>query len=751
MSREAFANQTKRQQRLTFARAGAENMGKRLADQSNSMKQEAILPTRFRATVLFCVALLPGLILAAPVLTPGQAKPGTKPTVPPGTPGKSAPFGPGTSGTPGQNQPGTPGSKAADPTTDPGKKEGEDPGKKEGENLPQPVSAQTSRCSVAYSAQDRLALNQPWEMHVDRSGASSYAQVQGRDWTPVKLPMRFGKNPKTKNHSGHVWFRCGIELHGEVAEQRGIYVGLIEDLDEVFFNGHKIGSTGSFNPVRVDIEKQRLYSAPKHLWRQGENLIVIHMYGTRSASGLADLPELVHEPTVARRLFHNDTPIVVLACIYMLVAMFFGLFAVFFWHRKENLYFALFSLSLGLYYLIRTRMRYELFNDFHFSYKMELMLLILAPVFFLNFLLNLIRIKATPVALAWQGYYALLLLTTLLAGKPTEWDMVVQANLAGLAAFIILLGWIFWHHYREHRKQLRYLVMGLLPVLPALVNDMMVAARFYEAPRFVVFAFLIFLTFVALQLADSVLDLYRNLQEQENELRQLEKRKTSSIFNISSEFRSIFEGLKSVIANFNTGKQPSGRKLQSEQKRLTQEVTRLNNFLTDSNLLPLLESGDYVARRVRFSVRKMCESVIEKVLVGTGEPSKRIVTDLPPDDFEMSGDPDLISAAMLHMLENALLYTKGQVDVSVERDGGELIVMVRDEGPGLDRDQQVLVFQKFVRGVDESSEISGTGVGLHIVQLVAQRLEGSFRLEPGGGFFSTFVLTIPLTSEQKVA
>ena len=666
------------------------------------------------------------------------------------------PMGPGPKASPGSRTIPAPGEPVTSPKSGSGEKGEPVPspdgieGPKQPDSDTRPRAPSTTQCNVRYQ-NGEFALAQPWEMHIDRAGASSYGSVRDRPWVRVTPPFTFGMRPDTKQHVGHVWFRCSIEVDGEAGDQHGLSLGLVMDVDEVFFNGTRVGGTGSFQPVRVDIEKQRLYSLPKRLWRPGANLVVIHLYGTRPTSGLTEVPRLVDEPREAKRLYSRDIPAIILSCIYVLVSLFFGLFAVFFWHRKENLYFALFSLSLGVYYFIRTRMRYEIFSDFSFSYKVELILLILAPVWFLNFFLRLIRIKAPPAALAWQGFYGLLVVSTLMTGKPSEWDMVVRANLAGLGVFIVLMTALFRKHYADNRGQLRYLLLGLVPIMPALLNDMMVAGNLYNGPRLVVYAFLIFLTFVALQLADSVLDLYRNLQEQENELRQLEKRKTSSIFNISSEFRTIFEGLKAVIDGFSAGKAPGTKKTTSEKKLLSQEIARLNNFLTDSNLLPLLESGDYVARRVRFSVRKMAEAVMEKALLTTGKPSRRLGSQLPPEELEMTGDPDLISSAILHLVENALLYTNGQVEVSVEKEGNLLVTTVRDEGPGLGEEQRALVFQKFVRGVDENSEVPGTGVGLHIVGLIARRLDGTLRLEAGGGFFSTFVLSIPLASEQRAA
>ncbi len=721
---------------MDFDRAGVENQ----KETAKLVRLQIVQTLCQRGAFVALLASFVSLHGAPSEPAPPAGGPATRPA--PGTPSQPGP----TKGAkqPGAKMPAGVGEPPGEPAP------GEAAPKSEAESPELPPSPATSACSIRYQERD-FALSEPWELHVDRGGAGSYAAVRDRSWSRAKLPFLFSKLPETKQHVGHVWLRCGIQVDGEVAEMTALYLGLVMDVDEVFFNGTRIGGTGSFQPLRVDIEKERLYSIPKKLWRRGENLVVVHVYGTRGRSGFTRAPQIVDEGQTARRLHSADTPAIVLSCIYVLVSLFFGLFAVFFWHRKENLYFALFSLSLGLYYLIRTRVRYEIFSDFHLSYKAELILLILAPVWFLNFLLRLIRVKTPTVAIAWQAYYGLLVVFALLAGKPVEWDNVIVANLGGLAVFIPLMLWLFKTHYAQNRSQLRYLLLGLVPVLPALINDMLVAGGLYNGPRFVVYALLVFLTFVALQLADSVLELYRNLQEQENELRQLEKRKTSSIFNISSEFRTIFEGLKGVISGMENGKSTGARRASTDRKRLNQELLRLNNFLTDSNLLPLLESGDYVKRRVRFSVRKMAEGVVEKALLITGSPSRRVQSDLPAEDLEMTGDPDLISSAMLHLVENALLYTQGQVELSVEKDGNHLVVMVRDEGPGLGEDQKSLVFQKFVRGVEESSDIPGTGVGLHIVQLIARHLDGSLRLESGGGFFSTFVLSIPMTTEQRAA
>ena len=626
-----------------------------------------------------------------------------------------------------------------------------------------------SSCVKTYISNKELTMRGRWEVYLERPRGKkghtnrwrTYNEVsKQKRWRKIKMPARWEDVPTLvsylkNNQEGYVWYRCNVVLRGEAPRNAGLYMSMIEEADEVYFNGQLVGRTG-LSPsgvVEADVEKKRLYPLPADLWKPGANLIVVRVFGSRGNAGIAAAPRIVNESSKAREIFLADVPAIIFSWTYILVAAFFLLFWLFFRHQLENLYFALFSAFLGIYHLIRTVMRYEYFDSFALSYKVELLLLICMPVLFLLFLLNLIKQKIPMPVKIFMGYYTLLAISCLMVANPREWDMVINANLAGLVVCLIILFWLIKTNYARHGDKLKYLLLGLIPVMPALINDMLVTLKIIDMPRFMVFAFLLFLGSVALQLANSVLELYRNLQAQEEELRLLEKKKTNSIFNISTEFRIIFDGIKEALSSSNGKSKTAARKKKGiiagvNQGELTRSVTRLQNFLNDSNLLPILESGDYAVRRVRFSLRKLCDEVLNKAFQTTSESSIRLSADLPEDEVEVNGDPDLIGTVLFHLVENALLYTRGQVDVSVEKGRDHLAIFVRDEGPGLDPTQQNQVFQKFVRGVDERSEIPGIGVGLTIVKQIAETLDGEIRLESGGGYFSTFNFSIPLQVEQ---
>jgi signal transduction histidine kinase len=67
---------------------------------------------------------------------------------------------------------------------------------------------------------------------------------------------------------------------------------------------------------------------------------------------------------------------------------------------------------------------------------------------------------------------------------------------------------------------------------------------------------------------------------------------------------------------------------------------------------------------------------------------------------------------------------------------------------GIGADEQQAIFQKFVRGnAAKKAGIKGTGIGLAMVQQIAQAMDGEIRLESEVGVGSTFILELPLVDK----
>ena len=111
------------------------------------------------------------------------------------------------------------------------------------------------------------------------------------------------------------------------------------------------------------------------------------------------------------------------------------------------------------------------------------------------------------------------------------------------------------------------------------------------------------------------------------------------------------------------------------------------------------------------------------------------------------GNPDELHRMVLNLLDNAISHTPRGTEVRLRtaRDGGEALLEVSDDGPGIPAELREQVFERFVRGAGPADEVpgSGTGLGLAIVRAVADSHGGSVVADssPRGG--ARFVVRLP--------
>ncbi|MEF9949477.1 MAG: ATP-binding protein, partial [Comamonas sp.] len=91
--------------------------------------------------------------------------------------------------------------------------------------------------------------------------------------------------------------------------------------------------------------------------------------------------------------------------------------------------------------------------------------------------------------------------------------------------------------------------------------------------------------------------------------------------------------------------------------------------------------------------------------------------------FSIPGDAQALAMLMRNLLDNALKYVPagGRVDVGWRQDGRGRALVVEDSGPGIAPEERERVVQRFVRGEGAGGKAGGSGLGLSIVQTVAER------------------------------
>ncbi len=120
------------------------------------------------------------------------------------------------------------------------------------------------------------------------------------------------------------------------------------------------------------------------------------------------------------------------------------------------------------------------------------------------------------------------------------------------------------------------------------------------------------------------------------------------------------------------------------------------------------------------------------------------------------GGSDSSGQAISNLLANGFKYApnSGEMTLTAERIGDEVVISVHDQGPGVDGQDQIRLFEKFYRVQRHGSgEVKGSGLGLAIVKTIADRHGGRAwcHSDPDNG--STFYISVPInrTDLQKPA
>jgi signal transduction histidine kinase len=182
----------------------------------------------------------------------------------------------------------------------------------------------------------------------------------------------------------------------------------------------------------------------------------------------------------------------------------------------------------------------------------------------------------------------------------------------------------------------------------------------------------------------------------------------------------------------------------NESERLTR---LLNNVLDFSKIEGGRKTYHFESQSlgeiIRFTARAMRYPLEQKRFV--------LHLDLDDDVPPARVDRDAIEQAILNLLANAMKYSGESRDITLRlRSGsGEAIIEVADQGVGIGPAELSLIFDRFYRVASpENDRIPGAGLGLTLVQHIAEAHGGRVEVESQPGKGSTFSLFLPMNGAE---
>jgi len=111
-----------------------------------------------------------------------------------------------------------------------------------------------------------------------------------------------------------------------------------------------------------------------------------------------------------------------------------------------------------------------------------------------------------------------------------------------------------------------------------------------------------------------------------------------------------------------------------------------------------------------------------------------------------SVDGDRFVQVVINLVSNAVKFSPPQtpVDIALTQEQGATRLEVRDRGPGIPKEFQARIFQRFSQAdSSDARQKSGTGLGLCIAKTIVERLGGTIGFSTAPGTGTTFFVTLP--------
>ena len=229
------------------------------------------------------------------------------------------------------------------------------------------------------------------------------------------------------------------------------------------------------------------------------------------------------------------------------------------------------------------------------------------------------------------------------------------------------------------------------------------------------------------------------LMELSRQLEENTRAKLDFFTNVSHDLRTPLSLVAGPLEHVLEGPLQDDQKETLLLARRNVDILRrlVNNILNFRKI----ESGNMPLTLYRFDL----PSAVKEWMSGFDGTSRTIRYD-GAQSLEVEADMRLLECILFNLLGNSIKHTSpgGEITVSVQQEGADAILTVKDNGEGIPREKLPYIFDRFYQA---GKHTSGTGIGLALVKGIAELHGGSVSVESVPGEGATFFIRIPILHE----
>ncbi|ADW17370.1 integral membrane sensor signal transduction histidine kinase [Desulfobulbus propionicus DSM 2032] len=188
---------------------------------------------------------------------------------------------------------------------------------------------------------------------------------------------------------------------------------------------------------------------------------------------------------------------------------------------------------------------------------------------------------------------------------------------------------------------------------------------------------------------------------------------------------------------------PMQERLLTQERTLTR-ISQLVKSLLDLSRLEMSESLE----RTTFSLNALIAAVVDEFQPLLQERRLRFTSRLD-GELRVHADQEKMRRMLINLFDNAIRYNQpeGEIRCQTRTEGGQVVLVVANTGPGIGVADQQRVFDQFFRcEQSRSTTHGGSGLGLTIVKRIVELHGGSIAVESTASAWTAFTVTLPFGS-----
>jgi signal transduction histidine kinase len=178
------------------------------------------------------------------------------------------------------------------------------------------------------------------------------------------------------------------------------------------------------------------------------------------------------------------------------------------------------------------------------------------------------------------------------------------------------------------------------------------------------------------------------------------------------------------------------------------QVNRLNTLVEDLLDVSRISNGKLSLSITDVNLSNLVKEVVERYMPLITQAKCSLDLSVIPG-LVIKADHVRIEQIVINLLTNAMKYAPGShIAVSLSELGGQARLSVKDNGPGISPEDQPKIFNRFERVNSRKGQV-GLGLGLYIVQQIAEAHQGSVKLVSAKDQGAEFIITLPVDKVQS--